>query len=234
VKLKSLFAILHTTAALAFVSAPASAGVVYNEDLAAPGVYYGSGNVNGGFIKDTEGTVEIGFRAKLYGVVNPTGVLTPTNNVYFAPVGLSPTNSARAAWNFDFSVNPGGQSLTGATANITIEDLRTGLSTFFDPTNPLLGNSHSADAPGGYQNSENLIFAGFGGPIGYNPNVNDTFKFDFTLSGGSLVTPLAIEAFVQVGSGVPEPSTWAMMILGFCGVGFMAYRRKDKMALSEA
>jgi len=26
---------------------------------------------------------------------------------------------------------------------------------------------------------------------------------------------------------VPEPSTWAMMILGFCGVGFMAYRRKQ-------
>ena len=31
--------------------------------------------------------------------------------------------------------------------------------------------------------------------------------------------------FTEV-SGVPEPSTWAMMILGFCGVGFMACRRK--------
>jgi hypothetical protein len=28
-------------------------------------------------------------------------------------------------------------------------------------------------------------------------------------------------------SAVPEPSTWAMMILGFCGVGFMTYRRKN-------
>jgi hypothetical protein len=27
---------------------------------------------------------------------------------------------------------------------------------------------------------------------------------------------------------VPEPSTWAMMILGFCGLGFMGYRRKAK------
>jgi hypothetical protein len=27
-------------------------------------------------------------------------------------------------------------------------------------------------------------------------------------------------------SAVPEPSTWAMMILGFCGLGFMAYRKK--------
>jgi hypothetical protein len=30
---------------------------------------------------------------------------------------------------------------------------------------------------------------------------------------------------------VPEPSTWAMMILGFFGVGFMAYRRKSQGAL---
>jgi PEP-CTERM motif len=28
-------------------------------------------------------------------------------------------------------------------------------------------------------------------------------------------------------AAVPEPSTWAMMLLGFAGVGFMAYRRKQ-------
>jgi Protein of unknown function (DUF642)/PEP-CTERM motif len=27
-------------------------------------------------------------------------------------------------------------------------------------------------------------------------------------------------------TAIPEPSTWAMMILGFFGIGFMAYRRK--------
>jgi hypothetical protein len=38
-----------------------------------------------------------------------------------------------------------------------------------------------------------------------------------------------------VTAAVPEPSTWAMMILGFCGVGFMAYRRKQNgAALSVA
>jgi hypothetical protein len=36
---------------------------------------------------------------------------------------------------------------------------------------------------------------------------------------------------VAFSSAVPEPSTWAMMILGFAGVGFMAYRRKSKPAL---
>ena len=34
-------------------------------------------------------------------------------------------------------------------------------------------------------------------------------------------------------STVPEPSTWAMMILGFAGVGFMAYRRRNKTAMLQ-
>jgi hypothetical protein len=37
------------------------------------------------------------------------------------------------------------------------------------------------------------------------------------LSGHGLLTITA----------VPEPSTWTMMILGFAGIGFMAYRRKS-------
>jgi PEP-CTERM motif len=31
-------------------------------------------------------------------------------------------------------------------------------------------------------------------------------------------------------AAVPEPATWAMMIVGFAGVGFVAYRRKSKSA----
>jgi PEP-CTERM motif len=41
-------------------------------------------------------------------------------------------------------------------------------------------------------------------------------------------------AVLDVAPAVPEPSTWAMMVLGFAGVGFMAYRRKDKLALRAA
>jgi hypothetical protein len=39
---------------------------------------------------------------------------------------------------------------------------------------------------------------------------------------------------VVIPSGVPEPSTWAMMILGFAGVGFMAYRRRNQGAALAA
>ncbi|OCX32719.1 hypothetical protein QU42_02200 [Bradyrhizobium sp. UASWS1016] len=33
-------------------------------------------------------------------------------------------------------------------------------------------------------------------------------------------------------SSVPEPSTWAMMIIGFAALGFVAYRRRDSSALA--
>ena len=43
-----------------------------------------------------------------------------------------------------------------------------------------------------------------------------------------------IRGFFALTVAVPEPSTWAMMILGFTGVGYMAYRRKSKPALMAA
>jgi hypothetical protein len=55
-------------------------------------------------------------------------------------------------------------------------------------------------------------------------------------SGGTVATPYGlivgatgVETFGTgtLTAAVPEPSTWAMMILGFLGVGFLAYRRKN-------
>jgi len=40
---------------------------------------------------------------------------------------------------------------------------------------------------------------------------------------------LNVDAAMQVGA-VPEPSTWAMMLLGFAGVGVAAYRRRGRGA----
>ena len=55
-----------------------------------------------------------------------------------------------------------------------------------------------------------------------------------------VLTPNASLSFLSganyssITDAVPEPSTWAMMILGFSGLGFMAYRRKSKPALMVA
>lgn len=51
-------------------------------------------------------------------------------------------------------------------------------------------------------------------------------SFDFAIDNVKFNEPLT--------ASVPEPSTWAMMILGFAGVGFMAYRRKSKPILIAA
>jgi hypothetical protein len=57
----------------------------------------------------------------------------------------------------------------------------------------------------------------------FNQSNNGLYRMN-TFSPGS-------SEFVSVSSalvaGVPEPSTWAMMILGFIGLGFLAYRRKQ-------
>jgi hypothetical protein len=60
--------------------------------------------------------------------------------------------------------------------------------------------------------------------------------FDFkqiTYTNSSTRLEASIDT-LSVASAVPEPSTWAMMILGFAGIGFMAYRRKSKPALMAA
>ena len=49
----------------------------------------------------------------------------------------------------------------------------------------------------------------------------------------------AVGSIFSIGSvisvpAVSEPSTWAMLLLGFAGLGFMAYRRKSKPALMAA
>jgi hypothetical protein len=58
----------------------------------------------------------------------------------------------------------------------------------------------------------------------------------FSFLGGSPLGNTSIDNVVVTNNvgAVPEPSTWAMMILGFAGVGFMAYRRKSKPALMAA
>jgi PEP-CTERM motif len=57
-----------------------------------------------------------------------------------------------------------------------------------------------------------------------------TGKFAFEVAYGECCGPPAVLAI----AAVPEPSTWAMMLLGFAGIGFMAYRRKSKPALMAA
>ena len=57
------------------------------------------------------------------------------------------------------------------------------------------------------------------------PSGSSLAGFEYSTFANTLPIPVA---------AVPEPSTWAMMILGFAGIGFIAYRRKSKPALMAA
>lgn len=65
-------------------------------------------------------------------------------------------------------------------------------------------------------------------PAGANElllGINDNVYADNT---GSLQVSVT-----EVASAVPETSTWAMMLLGFLGVGFLAFRRRDQLSLAS-
>jgi hypothetical protein len=55
---------------------------------------------------------------------------------------------------------------------------------------------------------------------------SNTLTFSFNDQGSGNSSNIGLDS-VSIAAAVPEPSTWAMMILGFFGVGFMAYRRKQ-------
>lgn len=63
-------------------------------------------------------------------------------------------------------------------------------------------------------------------------------EVDFCDSGACFnVTPYAsgaVGTFTPEIAAVPEPSTWATILVGFAAIGFMTYRRKSKPALMAA
>ncbi|WP_063994291.1 PEPxxWA-CTERM sorting domain-containing protein [Bradyrhizobium sp.] len=50
----------------------------------------------------------------------------------------------------------------------------------------------------------------------------------FAIFGPQAALSPAAYLTIDTVAAVPEPSTWAMMILGFFGVGFLAYRRREQ------
>jgi len=71
----------------------------------------------------------------------------------------------------------------------------------------------------------------------YGAEGNGTLQFLGTFTSISWTNPVYEDWYgftVGVQSAVPEPSTWAMMVLGFAGIGFMAYRRKNKQSFRFA
>jgi hypothetical protein len=103
--------------------------------------------------------------------------------------------------------------------------------TFFDGTNGSLGTFF---VPPGTTADESLSFLGvdFGSAIVSRVRItNGNAVLGPTDGGGIDVVVMDDFLYGEPIAAVPEPSTWAMMILGFAGVGFMAHRRRNKPAM---
>jgi hypothetical protein len=60
-----------------------------------------------------------------------------------------------------------------------------------------------------------------------------TGNYAFQLAYGECCTaPAVLATNLPLTNAVPEPSTWAMMLLGFAGLGFAGYRRSRKEAVA--
>ena len=73
------------------------------------------------------------------------------------------------------------------------------------------------------------ILAIFNGAANAGTYTINPYNQSGTLASGSYTIGAPFMA-----AAVPEPSTWAMMILGFLGLGFMAYRRRNQVQAFSA
>ena len=148
--------------------------------------------------------------------------------------GIAAIGNAPSVSNFN---NLGSFSATGDTGTYTGNNFDL-LVSFTAPAGTSPGTALFTDVITG------SVSSGSGAVIVDFDSAPQTFSFDggtfsFSVNNVSLtIAPnlpnsIAVSGQILVTS-VPEPSTWAMMIFGFAGVGFMAYRRKNGFAFRLA
>ena len=99
----------------------------------------------------------------------------------------------------------------------------------FDPTN--LATNYIGDAGSSPVNSSITyqVIVGAGQQLVLNFQAVGGVPVPYSYSVAAFSDANRGEVFLPVTNGVPEPETWAMMVLGFGGVGF-AMRRRSKVS----
>jgi len=215
VKLRSL---LIACSAIAFVSTAASAAIVtetFTGTATGSDTYglFGAANTalrNAAFtatyVFDTS-NVGAGFGPGSQVIYGGTAYPLPDPLISAALVINGHTFSSSGSWSSELMV----RNFAAFDAYTSVGDASNRFfNTFILSTNANAPSPSSVNSPFSYSFQSG--------------DFNDgTFVFDGELLNLSSTT-------VTLAAAAPEPSTWAMMILGFMGIGFMAYRRKNAMA----
>jgi hypothetical protein len=152
---------------------------------------------------------------------------------------FSGVQNSPSGWNFPASPNPSTtaflQSYQGNAPGIITFDVhlltagQTYVVSFLDIARPSGGDAFTVSygaatatfMPGSNWTTDTFVFTAA---------ANTTLIFAGQSVDGDRGTALDLVTI----SAIPEPSTWAMMVLGFFGVGFVAYRRKSSSAVRLA
>jgi len=229
---------LLTAAALlctAFAS-PASSAVVLNaSDIGASGTTIIQGQIDGVVIPGLTGTLFLEYTGRTNSNLQWNFLYTVTNT------SGGQIDEARIS-SFGLNTTP---NLSGASSTGVYGFSQVGTNGYpgFIPTVEMCAGSSSNTCAGG----NGLLEGG---------SASGTLALTFAQVNGSITLDAAFMRFQSIewagrgdsGAGinsdpqinltsvppVPEASTWAMMLLGFAGVGFMAYQRKKQGAFRIA
>jgi hypothetical protein len=199
------------------ISASANASVIFDTGIGAPGTL------------DTHWTISAAIGTAPAG--DPTiqaypSVFPLVPGVWAPPIGVSQWITPTA--------NPGDSFDPGANG-------------FYTYTEQFLGTAGSV-IKGQYLSDNTVTTITLLSPLqvavggGDFKNPPSSFAFAPLPSNGLYTLNFTVENFAQNGgnptgldvavASVPEASTWAMMILGFLGLGFLGYRRSSKSSSS--
>ena len=215
INLRTLAAVSISAATLSFGTA-ARADFIVDDTPVAKSVNFSdtaSVSANTTFF-GTSGSVTIDFKANVNvstsnGAASIDGVKSGGDTTPITTLLITPENGT--AFN-EFSFR-------GALANNDPQSITVTITDQHDSPFTFTINSNGDFGPYGFevkQGTGELIKTI---QITGTPGFNDFKQFGFGLEPDDVIGQQ---------NGVPEPSTWAMMLLGFAGVGFMAYRRKMK------
>ena len=233
----------------AVFSDPVYAGWIYNDPSVGLRTYMDSSTTAPPYFIDNGNSIQWGgnFTSPIgtnYSTLTFTGATVPSSSPT-TPVALgtiSYTNGTSATGTVIF-----GATLTFYLNGITLGSDQVLISTTqnaytgTDLTQPeaqldadyinICGNSSNICNTGiqAYENTE-----GIGGVAFSTPVVAQLYgTYDFALTSAQYVSGDGVVGYRQSVDTVPEPSTWAMMIVGFAGLGFAGYRSSRK-AISRA
>jgi PEP-CTERM motif-containing protein len=204
--------------AMALTSSPSKATIYIEVSDTGGGTNSTSSNTGSAMLSGTTGNFS-------YSLISSVGTTAPavlttqistvsdiTTGTVFTIEASSTGNTAPIGTNLPF-LSTFAQNLTGMQVTETTYVSQT--NTQFALTDLLGTTTFPAGTTNGSSASVNLA----------------TITSPYSITEVFTLTPSAngqtdLSSGITVTAGVPEPATWAMIVLGFLGVGFMAYRRK--------